>query len=214
MVLLKNRLSDGQFEHKCPEPEIDFLIVDTHGDKSVVSSIKERAGNFIENEGYEIILGLRDMYCERYREMSRGSINQDVTDTIIRDNELTIKDMNYGGRIKLFFAIMEIEAWFLGMYNLFNKIDSILTVDYIKNKLGLDLYGSDPQKEYFKPSVQLGSVLGLCGKEYTKKKDEIESIISNMDASDFGNARENDRCESFDKLFREINGLVQGYTYV
>ncbi len=214
MELLKHKLSDAPFEHKCPDPEIDFLIIDAHGDEGVISAIKERAGKFIEKEGYEKIIGLRDMYCDRYCELSGGLISENVTNTIIEDYESTINDMKYGDRIKLFFAIMETEAWFLGMYNLFQKINKILTVEHIINELELDLKESDPQKEYFKPHVQLASVLGLCGMEYKKKKDEIEAIASNMDTSDFDNARENNRCESLDSLFREVNEIVKGYTYV
>ena len=89
---------------------------------------------------------------------------------------------------------MEVEAWFLGMYTLFQKIDSILTMEYIKQNLKIDLKTADPQKEFYRPSDQVDSIFQLLGREYKKKQSELESICSNIDSIDFVAAMENNRC--------------------
>lgn len=192
------------YQYPNPSAEIHFLILDVHGDEGVLSSIKEREKNLIEGSGYDRIIGLRDMYCHEYVKRSPGVINNEFSNLIIQRHNQTVRDMRYPDRIKLFFAIMEIEAWFLGMYNLFEKIDSVLTVEYIKQKLGIDLITTDPQKQFYRPSDQVNSIFQLCGREYKKKQGEIESICSNMDSSDLDTAKENNRCSCFDDFCQEI----------
>ena len=158
----------------------------------------------IEGSGYDRIIGLRDMYCEEYVKRSPGVINNEISKLIVHRHNQTIRNMKYSNRIKLFFATMEIEAWFLGMYNLFKKINSVLTVQYIKQKLGINLTTTDPQKQFYKPSDQVNDIFQLCGREYKKKQGEIESICSNMDYSDLDTAMENNRCSCFNDFCQEI----------
>ncbi len=187
-----------------PNAEIHFLIVDVGGDEKVLSSIRDREEGLIKTGGYEKIIGLRDMYGDKYRKHSPGVINGEISEMIIERANQTIKGMMYFDRIKLCFAIMEIEAWFLGMYNLFQKIDSLLTIEYIKLNLDIDLKSVDPQKEFFKPSDKVKSIFHLCGRKYEKRRDEVESICSNMDSFSLDNATENNRCMSFADFYEEI----------
>lgn len=213
LELLSHRLSDAEFEHRCPAPEVFFLLVDVHGDEGVLSSIKEREINLIEKGKYEKIIGLRDMYCAQYRKKSPGKIDDRVSAMIIENCELVVQNMRYNDRIKVFFAVMELEAWFLGMYNLFTRISSLLSVSYIKDNTMIDLKDVDPEREFYRPSHELNVVLNLCGMEYKKKKGEIENIGKNMVATDFIDARENARCEHLGKFLEEIKGTVSRYLY-
>lgn len=192
------------YEHKNPYAEIHFLIVNVGCDEKVLSFMREREKDLIKTRGYEKIIGLRDMYGQEYTKHSPRVINKQISNMIIERNNQTIKGMTYFDRIKLYFAIMEIEAWFLGMYNLFQKIDSLLTVEYIKQKLGIDLKSVDPQKKFYKPSNQVRSIFQLCGREYKKKLNEVEGICCNMDSSSFDNATENNRCMCFADFYKEI----------
>ena len=209
--LISHKQSTIPYQYPNPSADIHFLILNVHGDEGVLSSIKEREKNLIEKSGYERIIGLRDMYSGEYVKRSPGVINDQISNIIIQRHNQTIGDMTHFDRIKLYFAIMEIEAWFLGMYNLFSKIDSVLTVEYIKDKLGIDLTNSDPQKEYYRPSNQVNSIFQLCGREYKKKQGEIECICSNIDSSDLDAARENSRCACFDDFYKELFAIDPGY---
>ncbi len=202
--LLHHQQSTVPYQYPNPNADIHFLILDVHGDEGVMSSIKEREKNLVEKNGYERIIGLRDMYSAEYARRSPRVIHDRISDMIIQGHNQTIGDMTYSDRIKFHFAIMEIEAWFLGMYNLFQKIDSLLTVEYIKQNLGIDLKSADPQKEFYRPSDQVRSIFQLCGREYKKKQGEIEGICKNIDSSDLDAARENGRCACFDDFYKEI----------
>lgn len=205
-VLLAHKHSPIPYKYSSPSADIHFMIIDVHGDGGVLSSIKEREKNLIEKRGYDRIIGLRDMYSEYYIKLSPNVINEAVSNQIIENHNLTIEKMTYSDRIKLYFAIMEVEAWFLGMYNLFSKIDQMLTLACIKENLNIDLQTIDPQRKFYKPSELVHSILELCGRAYSKKEDEIESICSPMTTEDFDNAKENGRCKCFADFYQEISG--------
>ena len=213
LELLSHQLSDVEFEHRCVEPKIFFLLVDVHGDEGVLSSIKEREINLVEKGGYERIIGLRDMYCEQYVKKSPGKIDDRVSAMIIENCELVVQNMRYNDKIKVLFAVMELEAWFLAMYNLLKRIHSLLTVDYIKNHTGIDLKDKDPERAFYRPSQEMKIVFNLCEMQYKKKKNEIENIARNMAARDLADARENGRCEHLGKFLEEIRGIASRYLY-
>ncbi len=204
LELIAHQDSPVPYKYSSPSAEIHFLILNVRGDEGVLSSIKERERKLIQENGYERIIGLRDMYSEEYTKLSPGKIDDYVSNAITQRHNQIIEEMAHPERIKLYFAIMEIEAWFLGMYYLFQKIDSALTVDYIEKKLGINLVIIDPQKEFYRPEDQVNSILQLCGREYKKKWAEIESICSHIDSLDYDAARENARCVCFDDFYQEI----------
>ena len=65
--LLAHNLSYVPFPYSSPSPEVHFLIIDAHGDKGVLSAIREREKKLIDS-GFAKIIGLRDMYCRAYAE--------------------------------------------------------------------------------------------------------------------------------------------------
>jgi hypothetical protein len=190
-----------------PHAELFFMIVDCHGDEGVLSTIKEREHNLI-GRGYDAILGLRDMYCDAYHKLAHGSIKDRVSKRLIQIHVAEIQRMNHYDKIKLYYAIMELEAWFLGMYDLFQKIDPILTTDYIEQKLGIDLKSIDPQLSFYRPSEELNSVLALCGRQYQKKESEIEGLCAKIELKDLDDVIISNRCRSF----REFRDAIVGYS--
>ena len=207
LELKAHRFSIVPYKYPNPHAEIHFMIIDVHGDEGVLSSIREREKDLIEKSGYESIIAIRDMYTEAYAKRSPGRIDDSLNADFIRSHNAIIQNMAYSTQIRLHFAIMEVEAWFLGMYNLFSRIDHILTVEYIRERLSIDLTITDPQREYFRPSQQISMICELCGRSYSKKRDEVESICSNMESADFENAIEDDRCGCFADFYQEIVGF-------
>lgn len=189
-----------------PYAEVFFMIIDCHGDEGVLSTIKERENNLIE-KGYYAILGLRDMYCDTYHRLARGVINDGVSKRLIQSHAAVIQSMNHYDRIKLYYAIMEIEAWLLGMYDLFQKINPILTAEYINQKLGIDLKSIDPQLKFYRPSEELNSVLALCGRQYKKKEGDVEGLCAEIELKDLDDIVSNNRCRSF----KEFRDAIVGY---
>ena len=62
---------------------------------------------------------------------------------------------------------MEIEAWFLVDYNLFEKIHPIATLKTIKDRLNIDLAGDDPES-YNHPSEAIKDIFRLFAEKYKK----------------------------------------------
>ncbi len=133
-------------KYSCPSPEIHFEIINVQNDERVLYYIKQVERNYIEKGLYDEIIGLRDMYSAEYVKQSPNGINDDVTKKEKRRHNSLIQSMTYSDRIKLYYGVMEIEAWFLSMYSIFHKIHAILSVQYIQSQLGYDLSIINPQK--------------------------------------------------------------------
>lgn len=191
-----------EYEGYCPE--VHYEIINVQNDERVLAKIKEMEVSLVEKGRYDKIIGLRDMYSSEYDKRSHGVIDRNLTKQIMDEQNAIIAGMRYKSMIRLHYCIMEIEAWFLSMYNLFQKIHSDLSADNIASKLGYDLRVIDPQEKFFKPSKNLSDIFELVGGEYKKKKSDVEGITSKMDIKDFENAREENRCSCFNDFCQEI----------
>lgn len=194
------------YEHFSPTAYVYALIVDAHGDGRVLGIISEREKE-LSKAGYDRICGLRDMYSLEYRRRSRiidPALNREFE--MERDEQIQL--LENANKIRLYFAIMEIEAWLLSMYNLFGKIDSALTVEAIEDALGFNLRTVDPQVEFFHPTRQMDDIFRIIGKSYRKHSHEIESIVSTIESSDLANAIENGRCRSFAAFATDLEDFI------
>ena len=106
-------------------------------------------------------------------------------------------------KIHFCFAIMEMEAWFLGFSDLFIKIDARLTNTFIKEKLDFDLDNIDPETdpEFFHPAKKLNDIYELIGKKY-EKPESAKPILGHLEKFDFEYFYEIDKCNSF-KIFHK-----------
>ena len=193
----------ARFDYPNPHAEKSFLIVNVGQDEKVLSEIKEREEDLIK-KGFDRIIGLRDMYSEKYLKRSPSGIDNSVTMAFTNSWNSTIQRMSNPSKIKIYIAIMELEAWFLAMYNIFSRINSRLSVDYIEKELGFNLANIDPQTEFFKPTEEVDRIFQLVGPPYKKSEHDVESICSRIDINDFSNAFENGRCISFKNFYDEI----------
>lgn len=169
-----------------------------------MSALREREERLFQ-VGYDKIIGLRDMYSEVYDRKSPGVINESVSNEFIENTKKVIDNMSKPDCIIFVFAIMETEAWFLAMYNLFRKIEKTLSVEYIEEETGINLKNIDPQKEFYKPSNELNKIFQLIGRNYSKSENDIEMLCSQLELSDLSNAIENNRCEAFRTFLHTMN---------
>ncbi len=202
LALRANRMFPVPHAYSSPNAPVHFLIVNVGNDEKVASAISERQGNLI-SKGYDKIIGLRDMFSEAYRKRS-NHIDDTVTESFIQAHQRTIQQMSNSDKIHINFAIMELESWFLSMYNLFERIHPNLLCSYIESELGFDLETINPETEFFHPAKKLGEILGLVGKKYGKSADQMESISSQITATDINDAFENGRSMSFATFISQI----------
>jgi hypothetical protein len=101
-----------------------FDIINVQNDARVATEMvrKER---LYWNNGYFRIIGLRDMLDERYRKASQGKgILPELNQKRIALSQEQLKDRaERPADIHLHFAIMEVEAWLLGIKNAFGHLD-------------------------------------------------------------------------------------------
>jgi len=105
-----------------PTATYHFTVINAGGDGAVLSRILERE-SFIWSGGFGRIIGLRDMYSQEYRERTKGrGIDETTNQTLIKfyRNRIDTK-AQYPDKIFFSFAIMEIEAWLLGIPAIFEK---------------------------------------------------------------------------------------------
>lgn len=184
-----------------PNALIYFEIINVGTDTRVLSSITKYHNRYIEL-GYDII-GLRDMYSEEYKKKS-GVINQDVSSyfqDLVKDY---LNKLNNPERIHFFFAVMELEAWFLGLYKILERVNPLLNVENIRVQLGFDLEAVDPETNFFHPAIKFAQVLNLANINYDKHTGEVESFVSRILLNDIHDFVSADCCNSFVLLFSEI----------
>ncbi|MCB0208480.1 MAG: DUF4276 family protein [Anaerolineae bacterium] len=202
-ALRSERFIDVPYKFGSPDSaSIHFLIVNVGNDEKVLSAIAERETELV-NRGYDKIIGLRDMYSNAYRKRAT-TVDQQIIDAFKQAHDTTIQRMRHADRIQLFFAIMELEAWFLSMYNLFQKLDSSLTCALIEEQMGFNLETVNPENAFFRPAKILAALLNLAGISYDKSTGMMESLINQIDTTDIDEAIENGRCNSFARFYAAL----------
>jgi len=146
------------------------LLYDCSGDSHVVSDIKKQHSS-LTNNGYEKIIGLRDLYpksLDQQEEIEKG----------IRGFLKPLQKKGIPVSVNL--AVMEIEAWFLAEWHHFAKIDSRLSTDFILQECGFDLKNVDVEKRPH-PTQDLQDIYQLIGSNYDKSEGKSQEIINYLD---------------------------------
>ncbi len=204
-TLFKNgEIRKAPYDFDNPNAEFHFQIINVGNDNAVLSRILKRE-RFMWSAGYERIIGLRDMYSKDYQDKS-SKIDQKINQRFIDEADKTIKSSKsqYPEKIIMCFAIMEIEAWFLGMYQIFEKLDIRLTSEYIKTHTGIDLENIDPETGFFHPAKQMEEIFKVVGLNYDKHKGDIEAIASCLTQENYKNLLNSDKCHSFHQFYKAL----------
>jgi len=180
-----------------------FQIINVGNDNAILSRMLNRE-KYLWNAGFEYIICLRDMYSSNYKDFA-SEISKEVTirfkETI--GNTIASRALK-PEQISFCFAIMETEAWFLAIEDIFVEIDMSLTSDFILEKLNYNLNDIDPEQEIFHPTKLIKEIYSLAGKKYNKSKGGIESLASKCTKEKFENLHSSLKCESFSVFYSEI----------
>jgi hypothetical protein len=184
-----------------------FQIINVGNDNAVVTRILHRE-KYLWNVGFSRIIGLRDMYSKSYRETVNkvGVIDFDLNEEFKQSTQEQIaKQAQKPNQIDFTFAIMEAESWILGFHHCFEKINPLLTVEYIEKHLGLNLEKINPETTFFHPTKVMEKIYGLANETYKKSKGNIEVIMASLQKEDFESLENSNKCASFG----EFTSLIQ-----
>jgi hypothetical protein len=172
-----------------------FRIYDCHGggnNSTVKSDIIEQFPRLVK-ESFSFIVGIRDVYP--LPDLGK------------------LKSMIYSGLptgavlpVKIFLAVREIEAWFLAEENHYHFIDESLTVSRVNTMVGFDITTTSTET-INQPSLTLKKIYQSVGKEYNKKKWEVERTVYVLDYDNLYMAVRN-RNDSLNELLTCLDGLI------
>lgn len=170
------------------ESENYFQIFDVGNDARVLSEILYRADT-LRNAGYSMIVGLRDMFSETYtsKTIARNGdriIDNELNERFIQGANDVIIHKAKDIKIHVHFAIMEVEAWLLGIPKFFNSLSGV----------------NDPEIDVYHPAVMLEELRKADGLTYQKHRDEIEGIMGSITKDDYTALIDSGRCQSFGKF--------------
>jgi len=194
-------------EYSFPNEDANFYfqILNIGNDNKVISSILKRERHLFSKD-FDKIIGLRDMYSKEYKDVVKNStIDLKTNKKFIESHQKTISDKSIDPeKIKFHFAIMELEAWLLGIENLFQRHNNKLNYAEIKKNCKIDLDKIDPENEIFHPVNFVNKILEIVGDSYDKKKGEVNKFMGKIERQDFINLLESDKCESFNHYCNSI----------
>jgi Domain of unknown function (DUF4276) len=194
------RFDEVPFSMPNPNAKYHFRIINVGGDKNVLDDIIEDEIK-LRNIGYEKIIGLRDMFSEEYKKKVKQPMridNDEIQKFIMSANKRIERDTKFPQNIKLHFAIMEIEAWFLGISNLWQRKG--LSSQAIKEKIKVDLSTIDPETTFVHPTEIIKSILKTINESYDKHAGQVESLVGKITKQDFEDLQNSQKCNSFKKF--------------
>lgn len=143
------------------------LVYNSGSDSSVVSDMRDRF-NSLKQLGYERIIGLRDVYPIP------------ISDKLKLESGLRYSLPKDTIPIDIVLAVMEIEAWFLAEWSHFMKVNPLLTPENIQANFGFNPKIDDMEARHH-PADDLHQIYRLVGRAYKKTKNQVNTIVSNLD---------------------------------
>ena len=204
--LMPRGLASGPRRHGTRGRDAFIQIIDVGGDGSLVGALKERASRLLE-QGY-VVLALRDVYCEKYKSLAGTEYSQTAVDRIITSVRAELESWASGPQIVFRFAIMEIEAWFLGVPGIIGGETLLGDADTVEEVLGVDLDAIDPQTQFGHPSREFGAICRAVGLDYAKHRADIEAICSRLTSAAIYGLAAAGKCASFKDFLASLAGAI------
>ena len=185
---------EAPYQHGTVDSENYFQIFNVGNDSSVLSVMLDRADR-LHNAGYSLVVGLRDMFSKVYHQKTFQKNNERIIDPelnerFIKSAKEEIEASSKPLELQMHYAIMEVEAWLLGMPKFMEYLQDI----------------NDPETDIYHPAEKLKELMEAMGSGYDKHSKDIESIIGNLDKKDYLALYESGRCQSFRKFVDALVG--------
>jgi len=168
------------------------LIYDCGGESNVKGYMLAHREKLVSS-GYSMVIGLRDVYPNFSRE-EVGKLMRGLNYKLPQKKAPT----------RIYLAIMEIEAWFLGEYRHLKKVSKWLTPAFIEKHLGFNPATENMEDRDF-PCQDMKAIYRLVGHDYTKKRDRLYAVVNKLDMHYFTHGL----AEKMPSLGKFIKGLEQ-----
>ena len=168
------------------------LIYDCGGESNVKGYLMSQREKLVNN-GYTQILGLRDVYPNFVRE-EVPKLRRGLNYQLPQKKAFT----------RIYLAIMETEAWFLGEYRHLKKISPRLTPEFIEKHLGFNPRTQN-MEDRERPALDMKAAYHLAGHDYTKKRDRLNAVVSKLDFQFFTH----ELAQKMNSLGSFVEGLEQ-----
>ena len=192
-----DNIQSAEYDFLNTKAEIHFQIINVGSDANVLQKILKRE-QLLWNAGYERIIGLRDMYSNDYISAmgQPRKIKPELNQQFIKGFNKTLEQKAIRPQnIKFHFAIMELEAWFLGFPNLWERKG--ISNKIIEENLKFNLFETDPETIFLHPAETIKDILKIINEPYRKQASEVESLVSYIEKKDFEDLQNSRKCNSF-----------------
>jgi hypothetical protein len=196
-LLYNERFDNVNYSIDNPDACFHFTIIDVGGDTSVLKNILKHE-LLLWNSGFDRIVGLRDMFSLEYKKIIKQppQIKEEVNLNFIKTAKNIIQThAKRPTQIYFHFAIMELEAWFLGIPKLWERKG--LSSQNINEKLKLELSEIDPETTFLHPAETIKDILEIINQNYRKQAGEVESLMGYIEKQDFEDLHNSQKCNSF-----------------
>ena len=186
--------------------ETYYQIVNVNNDNRVISKLKQDIPN-LTKQGFEIIIGLRDVFGADYDTICN---KQQVIDRELIAEMYAIQSEQIrfdGVDTKLHFAIMEYEAWMMALLNKFIKSKGGRPEDVFK-AAGVD-YDSDFEETVYHPYNKVQKIYQAVNATYGKHEADYLSFLASLTKEDYEVLRLSGRCASFRSFIDSLLSSVR-----
>ncbi|MGM9675787.1 MAG: hypothetical protein ACI3X9_10030 [Bacteroidaceae bacterium] len=171
-----------------------YQIVNVNNDNRVISKLKQDIPNLVK-QGYEIIIGLRDVFGADYDTINTKPqvIDRNLVAEMyeIQSRQIQFKEVD----TRLHFAIMEYEAWMMALLDKY-ILSKGRNPEEVFVAAGVD-YSSDFEDTVYHPYNKVQKIFQAVNETYGKHESDYHSFLASLAREDYDALRCSGRCASF-----------------
>lgn len=171
----------------------NYLLVCAGGDTGVISKMRDRYQGHID-AGYDIVVGLKDVFGEAYTQLAGHKMDVKSVERLITIQRGMLPVA--AERVSLCFAIMEVEAWILGM-------SWFLKREYPNISLPSEI---DPETAFLHPYDVIHKAFNQVGVLFEKHWSDVLAVFNRIKKEDFDKLYKCNICSSFNFFFDILFG--------
>lgn len=178
-------------------PEVSaafYQLVNVNNDGRVISKLRKDIPNLLR-QGFEIIIGLRDVFGDDYKALCG---NQDINPALIRQmHALQTEQLQKASTadVRLHYAVMEYETWMMALLSNFVSSRGKHLPDLLR-QIGIDPE-ADLEQTVFHPYNKVQEIYRALGESYGKHEGDHLSFLSTLTKDDYESLRNSGKCASF-----------------